>query len=149
MHSLRYRIFFLLPLLMVLTGVLPNALAQAPAASVIVEHPSLPMLGIPPDLEGSTLGVAMSAPPAKVYDAGALAPAGYAILRRVSAASWLSAITVRTYGTEQAARQALLDTAAREGGDGVMHMQCLRSAGPGGGALLRGYYCYGNIIKLK
>ena len=148
MHSRRYRIVFLLPLLMLL-GVAPCTMAQTTPVAEMPEQPMLPMLGIPPSVEGSAPAAAASAASVKVYAAGALASTGYAVIRRVSATHWLTAITVRTYGTEEVARQALLDTAAREGGDGVMNLQCLRSAGPGSGALLRGYYCYGNIIKLK
>ena len=146
MHSRRYRIVFLLPLLMLL-GVAPCTMAQTTPVAEMPEQPMLPMLGIPPSVGDGA--AAASAASVKVYAAGALASTGYAVIRRVSATHWLTAITVRTYGTEEAARQALLDTAEREGGDGVMNLQCLRSAGPGSGALLRGYYCYGNIIKLK
>ena len=101
---------------------------------------------MPPKVDASP---AQSANGVRELDAGAVSSTGYTLLRRVHAVSWMTALFLIPSSTEEGARKALLDAAAREGGDAVMNMQCLRSAGPGSGAWWRGYYCYGNIVKLK
>lgn len=82
------------------------------------------------------------------YPAGALAPAQYRVIARVPASHWLTAITPRTFADQSTARAALLNEAARRGGDGVVNVTCLRAGGVGSGALLPGHYCFGSVIKL-
>ena len=94
----------------------------APPAAAMPQGPSLSLLGMPPKVD--VLPVQTTG--ARELEAGAVSPAGYTILRRVHAANWMTALFLMPYSTEEAAKQALLDTAAREGGDGVMNMQCLR-----------------------
>ncbi len=142
-----HRNFLVLPLMMAL---LPAAYAQNDPIAIVPDMPAQRWGGSTRDVAGTSPAAPSAVvAPAKAYEAGAIAPNSYRVIRRVEATNWLSAITVRTYGSEDAAKQALLATATHEGGDGVMHIQCLRSAGPGSGALLWGHYCYGNIIKLK
>ena len=100
-------------------GSLPASFAQEPAATTVTE-----------------------------YAAGALAPADYRVISRISASNWLTALTPRTFADQPAARAALLNEAARRGGDGVTNVHCLRAGGVGEGALLPGHYCYGSVIKL-
>ena len=77
------------------------------------------------------------------------APGTYTVIDRISVARWSSAFNVPAYADQASARRALLNEAARIGGDGVVNLACIQSAGPGAGVALGGYYCYGNVIKLK
>jgi hypothetical protein len=83
----------------------------------------------------------------KAYEPGALAPADYAVIDRLWVSRRQSAFDVHRYRDVESAQQALLAEAARLGGDGVVNMHCMQSAG----VVERwgGYYCYGNVIKLK
>jgi nitrogenase subunit NifH len=56
---------------------------------------------------------------------------------------------VPAHADKETARRALLDEAARIGGEGVVNLHCIESTGPGAGVTLGGHYCYGNVIKLR
>jgi hypothetical protein len=83
----------------------------------------------------------------KAYEPGALAPADYTVIDRLWVSRRQTAFDVRRHGDLESAQQALLAEAARVGGDGVVNMHCVQSAG----VIERrsGHYCYGNVIKLK
>lgn len=94
-------------------------------------------------------GFAQNTPAAPIteYAAGALAPADYRVISHIPASQWLTALTPRTFADQPAARAALLNEAARRGGDGVINVHCLRAGGVGAGTLLPGHYCQGSVIK--
>lgn len=115
-----------------LTGPLP-----ALAADASVEPPA------------EVLGNVATKAQVKDYEAGTIAPGAYTVIDRISVARWRSAFDVPAYADQASARRALLNEAARIGGDGVVNLHCIESAGPGAGVALGGHYCYGNVIKLK
>jgi len=103
-------------------------------------------------LAGPLLALAADAPPKAPimdYEPGTIAPGEYTVIDRLWVARWRSAFDVPAYDNEDSARRALLDAAADRGGDGVVNLYCLASAGIGAGVTLGGHYCYGNVIKLK
>ena len=83
------------------------------------------------------------------FEAGTIAPGAYTVIDRIPVAHWRSAFNAPAYANQESARRALLDDAARRGGDGVVNLHCIESTGPGAGVALGGHYCYGNVIKLK
>ena len=85
--------------------------------------------------------------PIKVYEPGALAPSAYTVIDRVWVSSWRSVFDVPRYPDAESAIRAFLNDAERMGGDGVVNMHCLQSAGVV--ARRGGHYCYGSVIKLK
>ena len=103
-------------------------------------------------LTGPLVALAADAPakaPVTDYQAGTIAPSEYSVIDRIPVAHWRSAFYVPAYANQASARRALLDEAARRGGDGVVNLHCIESAGFGAGVALGGHYCYGNVIKLK
>jgi hypothetical protein len=107
----------------------------------------------------SSLSLAADAPPGaakapvtearvvKVYEPGTLAPTDYAVIDHLWVSRWRTAFDVPRHRDQASAQQALLNEAARMGGDGVVNMHCLQSAV----VLVRWgqHYCYGNVIRLK
>jgi hypothetical protein len=85
--------------------------------------------------------------PIKVYEPGALAPGAYTVIDRLWASNWRSVFDVPRYPDAESAIRAFLNEAERLGGDGVVNMHCMQSAG----VVSRwgGHYCYGSVIKLK
>jgi len=81
--------------------------------------------------------------PAKLYAVGTIAPSAYTVIDRLWAARWRTAFGVPSQADANAAAQELLDEAARVGGDGVVNLHCLARGNDSG------YFCYGNVIKLK
>ena len=71
------------------------------------------------------------------------------MIDRIPVGRWRSAFYVLAYAKQESARRALLDEAARIGGDGVVNLYCVESFGVGAVVTLGGHYCYGNVITLK
>lgn len=82
-----------------------------------------------------------------VYDSTQLALHRYTVVKRIGVEGWESAFRIRGHATLDAARQALLNEAARVGADGLINLTCFdqtdRIFKPAG------YFCYGNAIKVK
>jgi hypothetical protein len=83
------------------------------------------------------------------FEPGTIAPSEYVVIERLPVGRWSSAVYVPTYANAESARSALLETAGRIGGDGVVNLYCLASTAPGAGLIFGGHYCYGNVVKLK
>ncbi len=85
--------------------------------------------------------------PIKVYEPGTLAPGAYTVIDRLWVSGWRTVFDVPRYPDAESAVRALLHEAERMGGDGVVNMHCMQSAG----VVSRwgGHYCYGSVIKLK
>lgn len=88
--------------------------------------------------------------PLKVYTPGELPLARYTVLKRLWVETPESAFYIRTHADSGAAIAALVGEATRIGADGVVNLHCLN----GGQFTMqslqqRGWYCYGNAIKLK
>ena len=81
------------------------------------------------------------------YDATQLALDRYTVVKRLGVQSWRSAFYIPGYPDEPSARRAALTEAAQAHADGVINVHCLGQTD----ALFRprGYYCYGNAIRLK
>jgi hypothetical protein len=90
---------------------------------------------------------AVSKTPIKVYEPGALAPSAYTVIDRLWVSKWRTAFDVPRYPDAESAIRAFLNDAERMGGDGVVNMHCMQSAGVV--ARWGGHYCYGSVIKLK
>ena len=93
----------------------------------------------------SNAGAAQDAPP--VYDATEVAFNQYVVIARLGMEGWRSAFRLRGHPTLEAARQALLDEAARAGADAVVNLTCFDQAD----ALFKttGYLCYANAVRVK
>lgn len=82
-----------------------------------------------------------------VYDSTQLALHRYTVVKRIGLEGWESAFRIRGHETLDAARQALLNEAARVGADGLINVTCFdqtdRIFNPAG------YFCYGNAIRVK
>ena len=82
-----------------------------------------------------------------VYDSTQLALHRYTVVKRIGLEKWESAFRIRGHETLDAARQALLNEAARVGADGLINVTCFdqtdRIFKPAG------YFCYGNAIRVK
>ena len=115
--------------------------ARAWCAAALLAGPPLVPLALAADAPGR--------PPVREYEPGTIAPGEYTVIDRLSIAHWRSAFTIPAYANQESARRALLEEAARRGGDGVVNLHCIASAGFGAGVALGGHYCYGNVIKLK
>jgi hypothetical protein len=83
----------------------------------------------------------------RVYDSTELALERYTVIKRVPVQGWKSAFWVGGHADAAAARQSVVDEAARVGADGVINLKCYSQTD----LLIKydGYYCYGNAIKLK
>ncbi len=79
-----------------------------------------------------------------LYDATQISYDRYRIVKRLWVDSWRTAFGVPHQATREAAVQDLVRAAESLGADGLVNVHCL-----GGTESLRGYYCYGNAIKLK
>ena len=99
---------------------------------------------------------AVQAADVKDYAVGELSPGEYTVMDRLWVARRGSAIEVPRHADQASAKRALLDEAARIGGDGVVNLHCGESAVVSarlatieskvfGGS----HYCYGSVIKLK
>ena len=82
-----------------------------------------------------------------VYPPGTIAPGDYTVIDRAWVSRKRTAFDMPRHRDVEAAQNALLQEAARLGGDGVVNMHCMHSTGVI--AAWGGYYCYGNVIKLK
>jgi hypothetical protein len=82
-----------------------------------------------------------------VYDSTEIAFDRYTVIKRLWVDSWKSAMWIRGYRDEPSAKRALLDEAKALGADAVVNLYCLGQTD----AVLkpRGYYCYGNAVRLK
>jgi hypothetical protein len=85
--------------------------------------------------------------PVPVYDSTQIALSHYTVIRRLWVEGWRSAFWIPGYRDEAGAKRALLNEAASLGADGVINLHCLGQTD----AVFnpKGYYCYGNAIKLK
>ena len=85
--------------------------------------------------------------PVPIYDPTQIPFDRYTVMKRIWVESWRSAFWIPGERDEAAAQQALLSEAARLNADGVITLKCLDQTD----SLFkrRGYYCYGNAIKLK
>lgn len=82
-----------------------------------------------------------------VYDSTQLALHRYTVVKRIGLEGWESAFRIRGHATLEAARQALLDEAARVGADGLINLTCFDQTD--GIFKHEGYFCYGNAIRVK
>jgi hypothetical protein len=99
---------------------------------------------------------AVQAAEIKDYAVGELSPGEYTVVDRLWVARRGSAIEAPRHADQASAKRALLDEAARIGGDGVVNLHCMESVVVSarlatieskvfGGS----HYCYGSVIKLK
>jgi hypothetical protein len=82
-----------------------------------------------------------------VYDSTQLALDSYIVVERIGVGSWRSAFGIPGHASEDAARSAVLDRAARAGADGIINLKCMSQTD--GLFKSAGYYCYANAIRLK
>ena len=82
-----------------------------------------------------------------VYDSTQLALHRYTVVKRIGVEDWESAFRIRGHETLDAARQALLNEAARVGADGLINITCFDQTD--GMFKPQGYFCYGNAIRVK
>ena len=82
-----------------------------------------------------------------VYDSTQLALHRYTVVKRIGLEGWESAFRIRGHETLDAARQALLNEAARVGADGLINVTCFDQTD--GMFKPQGYFCYGNAIRVK
>ena len=84
----------------------------------------------------------------RIYEAGALVPERYTVIKRLWVESWRSAFWVPTHGESAAAIAELQAEAARLGADGIVNLHCLNSRG-GWFSGADAFFCYGNAVRLK
>ena len=96
---------------------------------------------------GTAVAASGSTPAVTVYDGTQLALGSYVVVERIGVQSWLSAFGIPGHATEDAARSAVLNQAARTGADGVINLKCMSQTD----RLFKsaGYYCYANAIRVK
>ena len=82
-----------------------------------------------------------------VYDSTQLALHRYTVVKRIGLEDWESAFRIRGHASLDAARQALLNEAARVGADGLINLTCFDQTD--GIFKHQGYFCYGNAIRVK
>lgn len=85
--------------------------------------------------------------PVPIYDSTQIPFDRYTVMKRIWVEGWRSAFWIPGHRDEAGAQHALLSEAGRLGADGVINMKCLDQTD----SLFkrRGYYCYGNAIRLK
>jgi uncharacterized protein YbjQ (UPF0145 family) len=82
-----------------------------------------------------------------IYDSTQLALDRYTVVKRIGVQDWQSAFSIRGHGSPEAARQALVNEAARLGADGLINLTCFDQTD--GIFRQQGYFCYGNAIKVR
>ena len=87
-------------------------------------------------------------PEVHIYEAGALTPDRYTVVKRLSVESWQSAFWVPTYEESGDAITAVEKEAAAAGANGIINLNCLNARG-GWFSGKDAYYCYGNAIRVK
>ena len=97
--------------------------------------------------EPAPVAASVDMAPVKLYAPGAISPSRYTVIDRLWVARWRTAFNVPSEADAANATRALLDEAARAGGDGVVNLHCVADNATGGEAA--DHYCYGNVIKLK
>lgn len=82
-----------------------------------------------------------------VYDATQVALDRYVVVKRIGVEGWRSALGIPGHRDLAAAQQAVVAEAARVGAEAVTNLVCFDKTD--GIINPRGYYCYGNAIRLK
>ncbi len=82
-----------------------------------------------------------------IYDATEVAFHRYVVIKRIGIEDWRSAFGVGGHSSLDAAKNAVVNEAARLGADGVVNLTCFdqtdRIFNP------TGYFCYGNAVRVK
>ena len=82
-----------------------------------------------------------------IYDATQVAFDRYVVIQRVGIGDWRSALGRGGHASLDAAKDAVLNEAARVGADGIVNLTCFdqtdRVFNPAG------YFCYANAVRVK
>jgi len=89
-------------------------------------------------------GAPVTADQATVHESVASAPANFRIIKRLQVDSWISAIGVPSYGSQDEAVAAFREKAANMGGNGVINFGCYARPGFFGGSSLA---CNGTVVR--
>ena len=82
-----------------------------------------------------------------VYDATQVAYNNYTIIKRIWVDDWKTAFWVGGESSVEAARQAVIDRAAKAGADAIVNLTCLSRTDRV--VNTAGFYCYADAIKKK
>jgi hypothetical protein len=82
-----------------------------------------------------------------IYDSTQIALDRYAVVKRIGVQDWESAFRIRGHASLAAARQALVNEAARVGAHGLINLTCFDQTD--GIFNPAGHFCYGNAIRIK
>jgi hypothetical protein len=82
-----------------------------------------------------------------IYDATEVAFGRYVVVKRIGVGDWRSALGIGAHASLDAAKEAVLNEAARIGADGIVNLTCFdqsdRVFDP------TGYFCYANAVRVK